>query len=264
MTATPGLLREAAAPLLLLTTIAAVALLSVDVWLAAGSAALIGTGSWPDTAPDLVTLVTLVRDGAPAVLAPGSSGAAFVGVLIVAVLAQITAAAGIVIVLQRCGRPGNPRRSLLRPTDMGDLTGEAALRRARRLRPSLAEVGPSDRGIRLLSIDRREAWMSWEDVGLVVMGPRSNKTSALAVPTVLAAPGLVVATSNKADLWALTSGLRERAGPVWTFDPQRIAHVPQTWWWDRAALMVKGSRLAGSLIACPAGRRPPWCGSTEA
>ena len=74
--------------------------------------------------------------------------------------------------------------------------------------------------------------MSWEDVALVVMGPRANKTSALAVPAVLSAPGLVIATSNKADLWALTSGLRGQAGPVWTFDPQAIAHAPQRWWWD--------------------------------
>jgi type IV secretion system protein VirD4 len=66
----------------------------------------------------------------------------------------------------------------------------------------------------------------------VIMGPRSNKTSAIAVPAVLSAPGLVLATSNKADLWALTSGMRAAAGPVWTFDPQEIAHAPQRWWWD--------------------------------
>jgi type IV secretory pathway TraG/TraD family ATPase VirD4 len=45
------------------------------------------------------------------------------------------------------------------------------------------------------------------------MGPRANKTSAVAVPTVLSAPGPVVATSNKADLWALTAGLRARGLP---------------------------------------------------
>ena len=88
--------------------------------------------------------------------------------------------------------------------------------------------GRGARGVRLLRVDGRDVWMSWEDVALVIMGPRSNKTSALAVPAVLSAPGLVVATSNKADLWALTAGLRGRAGPVWTFDPQAIAHAPQT------------------------------------
>jgi hypothetical protein len=47
-------------------------------------------------------------------------------------------------------------------------------------------------------------------------------------PAVLSAPGLVIATSNKADLWALTSGLRGQGGPVWTFDPQAIAHAPRS------------------------------------
>ena len=96
----------------------------------------------------------------------------------------------------------------------------------------LDAVMHAERGIRLLRVADRDVWMSWEDVAVVIMGPRANKTSALAVPAVLSAPGLAIATSNKADLWALTSGLRGRAGPVWTFDPQAIAHAPQLWWWD--------------------------------
>jgi type IV secretory pathway TraG/TraD family ATPase VirD4 len=50
---------------------------------------------------------------------------------------------------------------------------------------------------------------------------------------VLSAPGPVVATSIKADLWAATAQLRaEGGGTVWLFDPQRIAGQPQAWWWD--------------------------------
>ena len=36
--------------------------------------------------------------------------------------------------------------------------------------------------MRLLRVGGRDVWMSWEDVALVIMGPRANKTSALAVP----------------------------------------------------------------------------------
>ena len=106
--------------------------------------------------------------------------------------------------------------------------------------------------------------MSWEDVALIIMGPRANKTSAVAVPTVLSAPGPVVATSNKADLWALTAGLRARVGPVWTFDPQQIAFAEQTWWWDplRAirdadppARVDAAARLAGHFLTTLSGAR---------
>jgi hypothetical protein len=60
----------------------------------------------------------------------------------------------------------------------------------------------------------------------------THNTTALAAPQVLAAPGAVVATSNKVDLWALTHTARARRGRCWVFDPQRIALVTQTWWWN--------------------------------
>jgi hypothetical protein len=108
----------------------------------------------------------------------------------------------------RCTTPTALAGPIPRDRELGDLTGAAAVKRARTLRPDLGEIGPSDHGLRMLSIGCREVWMSWEDVALVIMGPRSNKTSAITVPTVLATPGLVVATSDKADLRALTAGVR--------------------------------------------------------
>ena len=51
------------------------------------------------------------------------------------------------------------------------------------------------------------------------MGPGAGKTTARAIPLTLAAPGPVVATSNKPDLWAATAAIRARHGPVWLFDP---------------------------------------------
>ena len=74
-----------------------------------------------------------------------------------------------------------------------------------------------------------------EDVILAVMAPRAGKTTALAVPAVINAPGSVLATSNKPDLWAATATHRSRLGPVWVFDPQAIVHGPQTWWWNPLA-----------------------------
>ncbi|GAA1194931.1 type IV secretory system conjugative DNA transfer family protein [Pseudonocardia alaniniphila] len=265
---TPGLLREATAPLLLLGAIGSVAVLVGNTWVAASAAALVGIGVWVAPAVDLELLVRLARAGAAGVLAPGASATTFYSVFSLLLLIEACPAFVVGRVIARHGAPGDPRRAMLRSTELGDLTGAAAVRRARQLRPGAREFGSSDHGLRLMSVDRRPVSMSWEDVGLVIMGPRSNKTSALAVPTVLAAPGLVVATSNKADLWALTAGMRGQAGPVWTFDPQRIAHARQTWWWDPlrsiadadpAERVEAAARLAGHFIGTIGGdRRDPF------
>ena len=57
---TPGLLREALAPLLLIGVIAAAALLIGDIQLAAGAAAYAETGTWtaPTAAPALLVRST--------------------------------------------------------------------------------------------------------------------------------------------------------------------------------------------------------------
>lgn len=147
--------------------------------------------------------------------------------------------------------------SLAGAEDVAELAPTGAAARAHRLRPSLdttatkrgrrsgrsrrpAALDPAEVGVPLgcLHTLRRSGRVplraSWEDVVLAVMAPRSGKTTALAVPAVLEAPGAVVATSNKSDLWAATAGLRAAATGerVWVFDPQRIAHAPQSWWWN--------------------------------
>ncbi|MBW0115284.1 type IV secretory system conjugative DNA transfer family protein [Pseudonocardia abyssalis] len=265
---TPGLLREAAAPLLLLGAIAATALLAADVSVAAGAAALTGTGHWTAPAVGPATLFALLSSGPDGVLTESASAPVFVTVMVTSVTLEVAVAVVVIVLVGRTSGSGGPQRSLLRARELGDLTGQPARARARTLRPAVDELGPSDQGLRLLTIQRREVWMSWEDVALVIMGPRSNKTSAIAVPTVLAAPGLVVATSNKADLWALTAEMRANAGPVRTFDPQRIAHVEQTWWWDPlrsiadadpAERVEAAARLAGHFVGTIGGeRRDPF------
>jgi type IV secretory pathway TraG/TraD family ATPase VirD4 len=70
------------------------------------------------------------------------------------------------------------------------------------------------------------------------MAPRAGKTTSLAVPAVLSAPGSVLATSNKPDLWTATSAYRATLGTVWVFDPQAIVHEPQQWWWNPLATIT--------------------------
>lgn len=156
--------------------------------------------------------------------------------------------------------------SMAHPADVAPLAPAGVAARARALRPSLAGV---DR--RALLADAA-GWVvgdllprgpvlrgSWEDVAVAFMAPRSGKTTALAIPMTLAAPGAVVATGNKADLWAATAALCTQAGRgVWTFDPQQIAHAEQTWWWNPLAAISgieDADRLAGHFLQEVRGER---------
>lgn len=75
-------------------------------------------------------------------------------------------------------------------------------------------------------------YASWEDVSVDIWGPRTGKTTSRAIPGILAAPGAVLATTNKRDLPDATRGVREQQGEVWVFDPQQVADEPATWWWN--------------------------------
>lgn len=78
-----------------------------------------------------------------------------------------------------------------------------------------------------------ELLSSFEDVCDVIAGPRTGKTTSWVVPRIFAAPGAVVATSNKRDIVDATRERRMSKGaPVWVFDPQGIAGEPQSWWWN--------------------------------
>jgi type IV secretory pathway TraG/TraD family ATPase VirD4 len=196
--------------------------------------------AWPDTPPTLVWVLTATFCGVPLVL----------GTSVLLLQTQQDAVA-----------------RLARAREVKALTPRAAARQAIRLRASLADTDPrhvpgNDAGVALgrltggQHLTRRGGptlRASWEDVLVAVMAPRAGKTTALAVPAILEAPGAVVATSNKSDLWAATSALRvQRTGePVWVFDPQQIAHTPRTWWWNPlrgVSTVDEAYRLAGHFI----------------
>jgi type IV secretory pathway TraG/TraD family ATPase VirD4 len=65
-----------------------------------------------------------------------------------------------------------------------------------------------------------------EQAVLVLGPPRSGKTSAVAIPNVLAAPGAVVVTSTKPDLLAATVGTRAELGRCWLLDPSATIPTP--------------------------------------
>ncbi|MGV9679145.1 type IV secretory system conjugative DNA transfer family protein [Nocardia sp. NPDC003482] len=128
-----------------------------------------------------------------------------------------------------------PDKLLRDTTQIPDMLGKKAAQRGVGLRASI----DSARGVPMRELapqigrlKGKPVYASYEDFTTVIMGPRSNKTSAVAVPRILSAPGAVIATSNKPDLWVLTAALRRAVGPVYVFDPSPIAYVAQTWWWN--------------------------------
>ena len=107
-------------------------------------------------------------------------------------------------------------------------------------------------------IGGRVLYQSWEDLSVDVWGPRAGKTTSRAVPAVLAAPGAVLATSNKRDLVDATRGPRTRDGEEpWVFDPQGLVDEPPHWWWNPLTYVtdeVKAAILAD--VFATAGRDP--------
>ena len=131
---TVGLARDAVAPLLLLAGIAAAVLATSAVWVAAGIAALVGTGSWTAPAWSLGLLPRLLTGGVSALVGPAAS----IGGFCAALATLVATAVGAATSGWRRTRPRrNPAtRSLLRGHQLGDLTGHAAQTKAAELRPT--------------------------------------------------------------------------------------------------------------------------------
>lgn len=156
----------------------------------------------------------------------------------------------------------DPVTALAGAAGIAALTGRAAASTAIRLRPSLAgtsprRLSPDDTGLLLGTLRRHgprpgpAVYASWEDTILALMGPRAGKSTSLAIPFVLSAPGPVVVTSVRADVWAATAELRARRGRTWTFDPKSITSAGQTWWYNPLAglsTVEDASRLAGHFV----------------
>lgn len=92
----------------------------------------------------------------------------------------------------------------------------------------------------------RTLYASWEDVAVDIWGPRTGKTTSRAIPTILAAPGAVLVTSNKRDVVDATRDPRATTAgeQPWVFDPQGIVDEPATWWWNPLTYVVDEVKAA--------------------
>jgi type IV secretory pathway TraG/TraD family ATPase VirD4 len=232
------------------------------IWVAGHLASLTSGSGWRGPAFDAASGGVLLEDGPQALWpqVPTELVWTYSAVLLALALTPVVALSRAVLTR----RSSSAEQSLATELDVAPLLPDGVARRAEHLRRSLKpnrrrsrrparEDGVLLGRLRTARGARLEVRASWEDVVLAVMAPRAGKTTALAVPAVLDAPGPVVATSNKPDLWATCAKRRaaESGERAWVFDPQGITGVERTWWWDplRGMKTVEGAhRLAGHFV----------------
>lgn len=146
-------------------------------------------------------------------------------------------------------------RTMQNPATIAGLGRADAIKDAKRLRPSAALDDGADPGILLGRTVKggRELFMNWESGALIMAGPRMGKSTSLAIPAIMEAPGAVVATSNKGDVHDATRLARESAGTVWLFDPQGVTgNDTQTFWWnplERIERVREARKLASFFVS---------------
>ncbi len=263
---------NAAVPWLIVAAAGVTTVASTALW-AAGNL-VSSRGDHPthvDFSPLLIVTVPTKGDGVAATW-PGSTATSIwtvFAILTVLLLAPLATA----LVFWWNGRRSadSPHRSLAGKRSVGELTLDRVQANAARLRPSLAGCKPKDLaagevGVVLGRLDTGKGergpllLADWEAATLAIFAARSGKTSTLGVPTVLSAPGAVVATSNKIDLLPTIPLRTQRTGQrAWVFDPQGlVASRTQDFWWNplaEVATVQDATRLASHFVAALADKR---------
>ena len=102
----------------------------------------------------------------------------------------------------------------------------AALRRSGRVRPSLPLwyriADPNQHSVFLGRAHYRHALRAPLEEHLLVMAPPRTFKTAFLADVILCYPGPVIATSTKADIYALTAAARAGLGPVHVFKPSTL------------------------------------------
>jgi hypothetical protein len=135
-------------------------------------------------------------------------------------------------------------------------------RTARITRPGLERPGQSsvrEYGVALVRKGQAGRWLyaSLKDVILLVAPTQTGKTALLG-NTVIDAPGAVVATSTKPDIFEHTAAVR--SGPLHVLNPEGLAGIPTTLRWspiegcerpsvaiERAGYLLAGAPSSGDL-----------------
>jgi Type IV secretory pathway, VirD4 components len=118
------------------------------------------------------------------------------------------------------------RDGLAKPGEVRKHTSaRTALRRAKNLRPSLADPDPSAAGWKVGSAHGQDVYVSIEDSIVVEGAPRSGKGYRFIINAILDWDGPLITTSTRNDNLSATMRERSRVGNVTVFDPQELCGV---------------------------------------
>ncbi len=212
-----------------------------------------GAASWAGSTPPARNPFQLLVD-----LLTGQHGATWswrASVIAASIVVVLGVLVGVVVALWRGRRgrtgkrPDPAARWMATGSDMTHLTEKGARAKAERLGVQ-RERSP---GVPLGLAVRTGAplFSSWEDMIVVVAGPRTMKTTAMAIPAIMSAPGAVLATSNKRDVVDATRGPRAQFGQVWIFDPQEVANHAPDWWWNPLTYIAPYDPLTKGVLRDP-------------
>ncbi|GAB3917778.1 hypothetical protein GCM10011575_41830 [Microlunatus endophyticus] len=145
-----------------------------------------------------------------------------------------------------------------------ELSTATCRKRARTTRPDLDRrarrlAGASDVGIPLhrSAVGHDPLWLPLENATGVIAPQQSGKTLMDLIHKVIAAPGGLIVTSTKLDLFLLTAKARERrSSPVQVLDLTGSSHWPSTVRWNptRGCITVKDAkRRAQALLRATTG-----------
>ncbi|MFY0408700.1 type IV secretory system conjugative DNA transfer family protein [Solicola sp. PLA-1-18] len=194
------------------------------------------------------------------------STAATVTAVTIVVAGLLLIALGALAVVAVRGRPldvDRAARHMANRRDIDAYTYKQVAKKARRL----TAAGPSGGiglplGFHLPS--KAKFWSSWQDMLVLVAGPRTMKSSSYTIPLALAAPGACFITENKRGVLDHTRAARAEVGEVWVFDPQGVAGEPVSWWWNPLTYVTdesKAEKMAAQIAESsrtPGGKGDPY------
>ncbi|MFF3578592.1 type IV secretory system conjugative DNA transfer family protein [Streptomyces mirabilis] len=226
------------------------ALLSASTWTGAAAGAVL-TGD--DVAPlGWATFYHMARDWTS--VWPHSQTASAIGAGLLDVAVIVLVVWGLRVTFRWFRNPS----SLATLHQVRELTPKHAADTATRLRVSLKGTKPkdvkaADRGVLLgdhmpSGVELRG---SDEDTYVAIMAPRAGKSTSLSIPVAEEAPGALLMTSNKSDVYAATLRSRSRIGHAWILDTQGVAQAERAMWWDmiaQAETLEGAERLASHFV----------------
>lgn len=205
------------------------------VWVALhGAAKLAG-----DPAPELhpVTLVLDLANGQTTWSTMATVIAAVIAVVLIAVVVSI----GVLVSKSRSKHLSSDKsaRYMGSPRDVRPMLAPARRSQAARL-----DVKSDVLGLPLGKVlpSRAAIYSGFEDMLILIAGPRTMKSTAYAIPLIMEAPGALLATSNKRDVVDATRLYRSMRGRIWILDPQSVANEPPTWFWDPLTYVTDESK----------------------